>query len=66
MHLTTQKGRRERDWITIYELMNLEETDRRDLILRRKGEVRNLRGQEKIAKRNLLERYKKVVFPKEV
>ena len=62
MHLTTLKERRERgDLITIYKLMNnLEETDRKDLILRRKGEARNLRGQEKIAKRNLLERYKEI------
>ena len=29
---------------------NLEETDRTDLILRRKGEVRNLRGQKKFQK----------------
>ena len=33
------------DLITIYKLMNnLEEADRKDLILRRKREVRNLRG----------------------
>ena len=44
----------------------MEETDIKGLILRRKGEARYLRGQEKIAKRNFLERYKKVVFPKEV
>ena len=39
MHLTTLKERRERDdLITIYKLMsNLEETDRKELILRRKG-----------------------------
>ena len=43
-------------------MSNLEETDRKYLILRRKGEARNLRGQEKIAKRNLLELYKKVQF----
>ena len=43
MHLTTLKERRKRgDLITIYKLMNtLEETDRKDLILRRKGEARN-------------------------
>ena len=42
---------------------NLEETDGKDLILRRKGEARNFRGtQEKITKRNLLERYKKIQF----
>ena len=37
---------------------NLEVTDRRKLIMRRKEEARYLRGQEKIAKRNLLEIYK--------
>ena len=41
---------------------NLEETDIKDLILRRTGEDRNLRTQEKIDKSNLLERYKKVQF----
>ena len=52
------------DLITIYKLMNnLEETDRKELILRRKGEAINLRGQEKIAKTNLLEGYKKYSFP---
>ena len=65
MHLTTLKERRKRgDLITIYKLMsNLEETDRKDLIMKRKGEARYLRGQEIIAKRNFLERYKKVHFP---
>ena len=50
MHLTTLEERRERgDLITIYKLMNnLEETDREDLILRRKEEARNLRGHKKI------------------
>ena len=46
MHLITLKERRERGdlIITIYKLMNnLEETDREDLILRRKGEAGNLR-----------------------
>ena len=49
MHLTTLKERRERgDLITIYKLMNnLEETYRKDLILRRKGEVSNLKGLKK-------------------
>ena len=49
MHLTTLKERRERgDLITIYKLMNnLEETDRKDLILRRKREARNLIGHKK-------------------
>ena len=62
MHLNTLEERKERrDIITIYKLTNnLEETDRKDLILRRKGEARNLRTQE--IKRNLLERYKKVQF----
>ena len=48
MHLTTLKERRERgDLITI--LMNhLEETDRKELILRTKGEARNLRGHKKM------------------
>ena len=41
MHLTTLKEIRERDVsITKYNLMNLKETDRKDLILRRKGEAR--------------------------
>ena len=45
MHLTTLKKRREGDLITIYKLMNkLKETDRKYLILRRKGEARNMRG----------------------
>ena len=49
MHLTTLKERSKRgDLITIYKLMNnLEETDRKDLILRRK-EAKNLRGHKKI------------------
>ena len=66
MHPTILKERRERgDLITIYKLMyNLEETDRKDIILRRKRKDRNLRGQEKMQK-SLFERYKKVVFPKE-
>ena len=45
---------------------NLEETDRKDLILKRKGKARNLREQEKIAKRNLLKTQKSTVFPKEI
>ena len=46
MHLTTLKDKRERgDLITIYKLMNnLEETDRKDLILIRKGEDKYLMG----------------------
>ena len=49
MHLTTLKERKEReDFITIYKLMNnLRETDRKDLILRRKREAKNLRGHKK-------------------
>ena len=64
MHLKTLKERRERgDFITIYKLMNnLEEIDRKNLILTRKGEARYLRRQEKTAKRNLLLWYKKVQF----
>ena len=49
MHLTTLKERRERkDLITIYKLINnLEETDRKDLILKSKGVARNLREHKK-------------------
>ena len=49
MHLKSLKERRERgDLITIYKLMkNLEETDRKDLILRRKGEAKILKGYKK-------------------
>ena len=49
MHLTTLKERRERgDLIIIYKLMNnLEETDREDLILRRKGEAKIFREHKK-------------------
>ena len=49
------------DLITIYKLMNnLEATDSKDLIFKRKGEARKLRGTQKhVAKRNLFERYKK-------
>ena len=49
MHLITLEKRRERgDLITIYKLMNnLEEADRKDIVLRRKGEARNLRGHKK-------------------
>ena len=41
IHLTTRKERREEVTITI--INNLEETDRKNLILRRKGEAKNLR-----------------------
>ena len=66
MHLTTLKERRERDdLITIYKLMNnLEETDRIDLILRRKGKVRNLRGHKKKLQKGIcLNDTKKYSFP---
>ena len=59
MHLTL-KERRE---INKYKLTNnLQETDREDLILRRKEEARNLGGHKKTAKRNLFEQYKKAQF----
>ena len=66
MHLTTLKEKRERgDWITIYKLMNnLEKTDRKELILRRKGEGRNLRGHtKKLLKGICLNDTKKYSFP---
>ena len=63
MHLTTIKERG--DLITIYELMNnLEKTDRKDLILRRKVEARNLRGHKKILQKGkCLNDTKKYSFP---
>ena len=66
MHLTTLKKRRERDdLITIYKLMNnLEETNREDLILRRKREARNFRGHKKILHKGIcLKDTKKYNFP---
>ena len=68
MHSTTLKERREkRDLITIYKLMNnLEETYRKDLILRRKGEARNLRGHKKELQTGICLKKKSTVFPKEV
>ena len=66
MHLTTLKERGERgDLITIYKLMNnLEETDRKDLILRRKGETRKLNGHKKNCKKGIcLNDTKKYSFP---
>ena len=50
MQLTTLKERRERgNFIIIYKLMNnLEETDRKYLIMKRKGEARCLRGHKKL------------------
>ena len=65
MHLTTLKERRERgDLITIYKLMNNpEETNRKDLILRRKGEARNLREHKKKLQKGIcLNDTKKVQF----
>ena len=49
MQLTTLKERREKGYlITIYKLMNnLEETDRKDLIMKSKEEARQLRGHKK-------------------
>ena len=66
MHLATLEERREKgDLITIYKLMNnLEETDRKDLILRIKGEARNLRGHKKILYKGIcLKDTKKYSFP---
>ena len=53
MHLTTLKERRERgDFVKIYKLMSiLEEIDRKDLILKRKEEARNLRGHKNNCKK---------------
>ena len=43
---------------------NLEETDRKDLILRTKGESRNLRGHKKILQKGIsLNNLKKYSFP---
>ena len=39
---------------------NEKETDRKDLLMKRKGKTRCLRRHKKNAKRNLLKRYKKV------
>ena len=48
----------------MYKLLNnLEETDRKDLILRRKGEARNLRGQKKLQKGICLNNTKNYGFP---
>ena len=64
MHLTPLKERG--DLITIYKLMNnLEETDRKVLILRGKGEAKNLRGhQKKLQKGICLNHLKRTIFPK--
>ena len=45
---------------------NLEETDRKDPIMKRKGEARYLRGHKKDVIRNLFEWQKSKAFPKEV
>ena len=68
MHLTTQKERRKRgDLISINKLMNnLEEIDRKNLILIEKERLEINGDTRKFTKRNLLGRYKKVVFPKEL
>ena len=54
MHLTTLKERRERgDLITIYKsLNNLQKTEKKDLILRWKGEVGNLRARNGYKKKS--------------
>ena len=69
MQLSTLEEKRE--WgnlTTIFILMNnLEETDRKYIILRGKREAENLWGQGKIVKMNLLKWDKKVqFFPKQV
>ena len=66
MHLATLKERREiGDLIAIHKLINnLEETDRKDLIFRRKGEARNLRGNKKKLQKGIcLNDTKKYSFP---
>ena len=47
--ITLKKGERWFNYI-IHMMNNLEETDRKDLILRRKGEARNFRGHKKNCK----------------
>ena len=70
IHLTTLKERRERGGlITIFKLMNnLEEIDRRDLILEEnKVEARNLREhKKKLQKRIYLNDTKKYSFPQRI
>ena len=65
MHLTTLKERKERgDLITVCKLMNyLEKTDRKYLLLRRKGEARNVRDTRKLQKGICLNDTKKYSFP---
>ena len=65
MHLTLKERREKGDLITIYKLMNnLEEIDREDLILRRKGKARNLREHKKILHKGIcLKDTKKYSFP---
>ena len=64
MHRTTLRERRE-GGDKIYKLMNnLEETDRKNLILRRKTEAKNLRGCEKKLQNGIfLNNIKKYSFP---
>ena len=64
MHLTTQRKKREiGDLITIYKLMsNLEETDRKNLIMKRKGEARNLWGHKKKLQKEICLNDKEVQF----
>ena len=64
MHLTTLKEKRKRDdLITIYKLINnLEERDGKDLILRRKGEAKNLRGHKKYCKKEFAWTIQKSTF----
>ena len=61
----TKKKDEKEDFITIYKLMNnLEKTDRKDLIFRRKGKTRNLRGyKKKLQKGICLNNTKKYNFP---
>ena len=66
MHLTTLKEGRERgDLITIYKLINnLEETDRKDLIMTWKGKAKYLKGhKKKLQKGIFLNDTKRYSFP---
>ena len=66
MNLPSLEDRRERgDLITVYKLMNnLEEIDRKDLLLTREREARYLRGhKKKLAKGRCLKNTKKYSFP---
>ena len=68
MHLTFKEKRARGDLITIYKLMNnLEETDRKDLTLRQKGEAEYLRRHKQRMKKGVfLNDIKSTAFPKEV